>query len=180
MTDEGILHNEQTLGIFFAKERRKIIAFLCRNYSLQENDAEDVYQDACLAMYSNIQAGKLIQLTSKLSTYFTQICIFQALKKKRDTKYIEEYDSQKVTELMELDNGFTVGQQQVMEKLIKSLPVPCNDILWLYYYDNMNLAAIAQVINFSNANSVKAKKSQCMSKLKATYGNTIKGLMYER
>lgn len=179
MTEEEILHNECELGKFFAKERRKSIAFLRRNYSLSENNAEDIYQEACLAMYNNIQNGKLVHLTSKLSTYFKQICVFQALKKKRNEKYTEEYDPQKVTELMEFDSSFTIRQQQAMEDLIKSLPVPCNTILWLYYYDNLSMAEIARTINFGNANSVKSKKSQCMTKLKTKYANIIKSFMYE-
>ena len=56
---------------------------------------------------------------------------------------------------------------------------PCNQILWAYYYDEMSMEEIAKIINFSNANSVKTKKSQCMSKLKDNYSDVIKELMYE-
>lgn len=183
MTEEDILHNEQELGKFFNRERKRNIAFLRKRYSFSLVDAEDIFQDACLAMFKNIQDGKLVTLTSRLSTYFTQICNFQALKRVRDVKPMDstdeiQYDADKVDELMGLDGGFTVGQQQAMEELIKFLPAPCNDILWSYYYDNKSMAEIAQVINFSNANSVKAKKSQCMSKLKDTYSEFIKDLMY--
>lgn len=176
---EGILYNEQELGGFFMRERKKVIVLLRHKYSLSQDEAEDVYQDSCLALYRNIKTGKLDTLTSKLSTYFIQICIFQSLKKIRDAKITEEYDQNMVNTLIDMDGGFTIGQQQAMEELIKSLPSPCNDILWSYYYDNMSMREIAEAVNFSTANSVKAKKSQCMSKLRLTYGKKIKNLMYE-
>lgn len=179
-----ILHNDAELGRFYERMQKKTIAFLCKKYSLSQEEAEDVFQDSCIAMYENIRAGKLVTLSSKASTYFMQICIFQTLKRLRDVKPSEmvdeaSYNVNKVNVLIELDGGFTTEQQQAMEKLIQSLPVPCNQILWSYYYEEMNMEEIAQLINFSNANSVKAKKSQCMSKLKANYSNVIKELMYE-
>ena len=178
MKEKDILQNERELGVFFNRERKKTIAFLCRNYSFSHDDAEDVYQDSCLALFKNIKTGTLKTLTSKLSTYFTQVCINQALKKTRDTRKTEEYDPNQVDALAELGGGFTIGQQQAMEELVKSLPSPCNNILWSYYYDNMNMAEIADLIHFSNADSVKAKKSQCMSQLRSAYGERIKRMMY--
>lgn len=177
--EEDILHNERELGAFFNKERKKTIAFLCKNYSFSHDDAEDVYQDSCLALFKNIKTGKLKTLTSKLSTYFIQVCINQALKKIRDARKTEVYDANQVNALVGLDGGFTIDQQQAMEELVKSLPSPCNNILWSYYYDNMNMAEIAGLIHFSNADSVKAKKSQCMSQLRSAYGERIKRMMYE-
>lgn len=181
---KDILHNNRELGIFFSHMQKKSIAFLRKNYSLSLEAAEDVYQDSCLAMYENIHTGKLVSLTSKASTYFTKVCMFQALKKIRDTKPADSmteapYNGNRIDALIGLDGGFTIGQQQAMEKIIKSLPTPCNQILWAYYYDEMSMEEIAKIINFSNANSVKTKKSQCMSRLKDNYSDVIKELMYE-
>ena len=180
---DDILHNSKELNIFFSHMQKKSIAFLRKNYSLSIETAKDVYQDSCLAMYKNIHTGK-VSLTSKASAYFTKVCMFQALKKIRDAKPTDSvddtsYNANKIDALIGLDSGFSIEQQQAMEKIIKSLPTPCNQILWAYYYDEMSMEEIAKIINFSNANSVKTKKSQCMSKLKANYSNVIKELMYE-
>ena len=181
---DDIIHNSEELTIFFSHMQERSVAFLRKNYSLSLETAEDVYQDSCLAMWQNIHAGKLVSLTSKASTYFTRVCMFQALKRIRDAKPTDSvnefsYYANKIDALIGMDGGFTIGQQQAMEKIIKSLPAPCNQILWAYYYDDMSMEEIAKSINFSNANSVKAKKSQCMSKLKNNYSATIKEMMYE-
>jgi RNA polymerase sigma factor (sigma-70 family) len=174
---------ERDFNTFFTKEKRKTVALLRDRYNLSHESAEDVYQDSCIALFQNIKNGKLVTLTSSLSSYFTQICIFQSLKKIRDVKSFVsldngQYDTTKVENLLGLDGGFSVKQQQAMEDIIKHLPSPCDVILWSYYYDNMNLSEIASVIDFKNTDSVKAKKTQCMKKLKDRFLTQIKDILY--
>ena len=92
---------ERDFNSFFTRERKKTVSLLQGRYNFSQEQADDVYQDSCIALYQNIVSGKLVTLTSSLSTYFTQICIFQALKKKRDNKLIDtleevQYDNSKV------------------------------------------------------------------------------------
>jgi RNA polymerase sigma factor (sigma-70 family) len=174
---------ERDFNTFFTKEKRKTVALLRDRYNLSHESAEDVYQDSCIALFQNIKNGKLVTLTSSLSSYFTQICIFQSLKKIRDVKSFVsldngQYDTTKVENLLGLDGGFSVKQQQAMEDIIKHLPSPCDVILWSYYYDNMNLSEIASVIDFKNTDSVKAKKTQCMKKMKDRFLTQIKEILY--
>jgi hypothetical protein len=42
----------------------------------------------------------------------------------------------------------------------------------------MNLTEIASVIDFKNTDSVKAKKTQCMKKLKDRFSTQIKDILY--
>ena len=60
---------------FITKERSKVLAVLRNRLSVSTEDAEDIFQDACIALFNNIQNGKLKTLTCSLSTYFTQICL---------------------------------------------------------------------------------------------------------
>ena len=65
-----------------------------------------------------------------------------------------------------------------METIVNHMPPPCNVILWSYYYDNMSMTEIANVIDFKNSDSVKAKKAQCMKQLKDKFSNLIKDILY--
>ncbi|MBP3374578.1 MAG: sigma-70 family RNA polymerase sigma factor [Bacteroidaceae bacterium] len=183
MENKEIPKTERDLNTFFAKERKKTVAFLCGRYHLSYESAEDVFQDSCIALFQNVKNGKLVSLTASLSSYFTKICIFQTLKKIRDTKSFDtldngQYDASKVDELLGADGGFTVKQQQAMEDIINHLPPPCDMILWSYYYENMNMSEIANAIDYKNSDSVKAKKAQCMKKLKDRFSNQIKDILY--
>ena len=45
---------------------------------------------------------------------------------------------------------------------------------WAYYGDDLSMKEIADIIGFNGADSVKSKKSQCMSKLKERFTRIIK------
>ena len=174
---------ERDFNSFFTKERKKTVSLLQGRYNFSQEQAEDVYQDSCIALYQNIVRGKLVKLTSTLSTYFTQICIFQALKKKRDDKLNEiledrQYDNSKVDVLLGLDGGYSLKQQMAMEDIVNHMPPPCDVILWSYYYDNMKMTEVASVIDYKNSDTVKAKKAQCIKKLKDKFSTQLKEIIY--
>ena len=68
------------LNHFISNERNKVLSYLRKKFSISDDDLDDIYQDSSLALYMNIQDGKLTTLTSTLSTYFLRVCINQALK----------------------------------------------------------------------------------------------------
>lgn len=181
--DIKLPQTERDFNAFFAKERKKTISFLRHEYNLPEESAEGVYQDSCIALFLNIKEGKLVSLTSSLSTYFTRICINQTLKTFRNSTPVdsiddERFDHRKVDEIINEGSGFSVEQQQAMADIVNNMSHPCNVILWSYYYDNMSMNEIASVINYKNSDTVKAKKTQCMQKLKNRFSDTIKDIVY--
>lgn len=181
--DIKLPQTERDFNAFFAKERKKTISFLRHEYNLPEESAEGVYQDSCIALFLNIKEGKLVSLTSSLSTYFTRICINQTLKTFRNSTPVdsiddERFDHRKVDEIINEGSGFSVEQQQAMADIVNNMSHPCNVILWSYYYDNMSMNEIASVINYKNSDTVKAKKTQCMQKLKNRFSETIKEIVY--
>ena len=188
------------LNSFFEKERRKVLSLLKNKFSLSNEDSEDIYQNSCVALFENIKDGKLKSLNSSLSTYFISICKNQSLKYFRDSKkYADNVSLENINEegiyhkierdneeengsidlaqverILNLDNDLTEAQAQYMRDIVKSLPEPCETILWSYYADDLQMKEIAKIINYSNGDSVKAKKSQCISRLKARFNKTSK------
>lgn len=171
----------EELTSFFREQRMKAICFLTKRYSISDDDAEDIYQDSSMALFSNIKNGKLESLTSTLSTYFFQICCHQANNHLRKRLHIatdydfeirqkDEYAEDKINVLLGIgDSGITDEQKQLMRDIVQQLPKPCDDILWYYYGDNLDMKAIADILDYKNANTVKTTKSRCMSKLKAKF-----------
>lgn len=166
---------------FIEREREKAICFLVKTYSVSQDDAEDIVQDSSLALFNNIKSGKLVKLTSTLSTYFLQICINQTRDFKKRKPFVsfdaafevtqkDDYSESKIDELLGFgESSITDEQKSIMQDLVQNLPKPCNDILWYYYGDNLDMKAIAQLLDYSSADTVKTTKSRCMSKLKAQF-----------
>ncbi|MCC8038918.1 MAG: hypothetical protein LIP02_12445 [Bacteroidales bacterium] len=198
--EHEIINNERALNRFLDRERMKNVALIRRCYpSMEDADIDNVYQDACIAMFTNIKSGKLTEFTSLPSTYFTQICRFQAAKFARDHKFMETYDevhkrhvksTKKKTEdeedatddydddlldsLIDDDQADYKELMAVTRAVVKLLPHPCNEILWAYYESGLSLEEIAEEHHYKNAQTAKAKKSQCLGRLKQTISDAIK------
>ena len=184
--EEFNIQDERLLGQFFEKERSKVLVVLRNRLSISTEDAEDIYQDACIALFNNIQKGKLKTLTCSLSTYFTQICLNMgynfvnrghsttSFDQMLDNTQYDEYGLAQLEAVLGLGDGLSSEQTKMMRDMVQDLPQPCEDILWAYYGDDLSMKEIADVIGFNGADSVKSKKSQCMSKLKERFTRIIK------
>lgn len=200
--DKELLTDEKKLNKFLTEQKEKNSKLIRKYYpQIKSEDIEDVYQEACLAMFINIKSNKLEEFVStrhegvvpKASTYFSRICLSQAGKfwrgdSKRDSldeiieqhshklKFHQEgddndndvdFDDGLVNSLIDGATDDAKETTMVMRELVKQLPSPCEQILWYYYgKEKLSLADIAEEINFKTANAVKARKSQCMSRLK--------------
>ncbi len=184
--EEFNIQDEELLGQFFEKERSKLLAVLRNRLSISTEDAEDIYQDACIALFENIKKGKLKTLTCSLSTYFTQICLnmgynfvnrghsMTSFDQMLENTQYDEYGLAQLEAVLGLGDGLSSEQTAMMRDIVQDLPHPCEDILWAYYGDDLSMKEIADVIGFNGADSVKSKKSQCMSKLKERFTRIIK------
>lgn len=184
--EEFNLPDDKLLAQFFDKERIKILAVLRNRLSISIEDAEDIYQDACIVLFDNIHNGKLRTLTCSLSTYFTQICLNMgynfvnrghsttSFDQMLDNTQYDEYCLAQLEAVLGLGDGLSQEQTAMMRDIVQDLPYPCEDILWAYYGDDLSMKEIADVIGFNGADSVKSKKSQCMSKLKERFTKIIK------
>ena len=184
--EEFNIPDERLLGKFFEKERSKVLSILRNRLSIMTEDTEDIYQDACIALFNNIQKGKLKTLTCSLSTYFTQICLnlgynfvnrghsMTSFDQMLDNTQYDEYGLAQLEAVLGLGDGLSSEQTAMMREIVQDLPHPCEDILWAYYGDDLNMNEIADLIGFNGADSVKSKKSQCMSKLKERFTRIIK------
>ena len=79
---------DQDLNRFITDEKGKVHAYLRKYYSISDDVFDDIFQEASMALFLNIQDGKLSNLTSTLSTYFLRICINQTLKLKGKQKKV--------------------------------------------------------------------------------------------
>ena len=193
MAKEISLHN-QDLNRFISGEKGKIQTYLRKNYSVSDDDIDDIYQEASLALFMNIRDGKLTSLTSSLGTYFMKVCINQTLKfigkKSKVVPLIDEnrisntntVRDDKIDELY----GFCMDTEEedkkirmelLVNNIIASMTDTCRNILHGYYWDDFSTSTIADMFSFSDANSVKAQKYKCVKKFRDKY-NELRNKIY--
>ena len=193
MVKEISLQN-QDLNSFISGEKGKIQTYLRKNYSVSDDDIDDIFQEASVALYLNIRDGKLSSLTSSLGTYFMKVCINQTLKfmgKKSkvmpliDENRISNTNSVRDDKIDEL-YGFCMDTEEedrkirmelLVNNIIASMTDTCRNILHGYYWDDYSTSTIADMFSFSDANSVKAQKYKCVKKFRDKY-NELKNKIY--
>lgn len=175
---------EDIVRQWYNKVRPLFVNTLRKRFSQLDYDTiENLYQDAFLAVYENLQAERVRDDTS-WSSYIIQIGINLATKELRhsgitDSIYESDSDNEegrmKISRTVEqfLSEGF--GDDEPLYKNENALsllgyelnhtPEPCNTILRLYYYEDLSMDNIAIALNFKNATTAKTKKSKCMTDL---------------
>ncbi len=184
----------QDLNRFISGEKGKILTYLRKNYSVSDDDIDDIFQESSMALYLNIRDGKLSNLTSSLGTYFMKVCINQTLKfLGKNSKVVPLVDESRISngnavrddKIDEL-YGFCMDTEEedrkirmelLVNNIIASMTDACKNILQGYYWNDLSTSTIADVFGFSDANSVKAQKYKCVKKFRDKY-NELKGKIY--
>lgn len=180
-------HNyENIVTEWYNKLKPDFISYISSKFSaLTYFDAENLYQDAFLAVYKNIQDGRVKNETS-WRAYIFKIGMNLANKQLRGVNRHVSIDEgsedmegnffsqtaqrveEKYQELLEMDNDLVnnTEAQSLLGNEINRSPEKCRDILILFYYEGFSMDQIAERTGYSNAKTVKAKKFQCMKDLK--------------
>lgn len=185
---------EQDLNRFISNEKEKVQNYLRKNYSISEDDFEDIFQEASLALFLNIRDGKLSCLTGSLGTYFMKVCINQTLKflgkRNKMMPLIDEHKilnsnsvrDDKIDELYGFcldteEEDRKVRMELLVNNIIASMTDTCRNILHGYYWNDYSTSTIADMFNFSDANSVKSQKYKCVKKFRDKY-NELRNKIY--
>ena len=165
------------------EEKSKCMRYLTFHMNLSEEDADDVFQEGCIALVENYDKGKLTKMSASLSTYLIQILKFQALNflrsmgktSKEDDmdrspnimKLESEYKEERIDELFELIVPEEDERKALLERIepvVGDLPEPCRTLLFGRYWDNLSHQELADMLQYASANTSKTMTSRCMDK----------------
>jgi RNA polymerase sigma factor (sigma-70 family) len=193
MAKEISLQN-QDLNRFLSDERGRVLSYLRKQFSVSDDDLDDIFQESSMALFLNVRDGKLSTLTSSLGTYFMKVCINQTLKfLGKNSKTMPLFDDRRITnsdfvrddKIAELYGACLDAEEEerktrmelLVNNIIASMTDTCKNILHSYYWDDFSTSTIADMFNFSDANSVKAQKYKCVKKFRDKY-NELKNKIY--
>ena len=193
MAKEISLQN-QDLNRFLSDERGRVLSYLRKQFSVSDDDLDDIFQESSMALFLNVRDGKLSTLTSSLGTYFMKVCINQTLKfLGKNSKTMPLFDDRRITnsdfvrddKIAELYGACIDAEEEekktrmelLVNNIIASMTETCKNILHGYYWDDFSTSTIAYMFNFSDANSVKAQKYKCVKKFRDKY-NELKNKIY--
>lgn len=152
-------------------ENREIFLKFSKKYNIEEYDALDIYQDAILIFYENIVGGKIVDLSSKISTYIFAIGKYKIFQLHRDSGKKQSnneiyVDEENIYLDVNLDDDKLTNQQELLYKYFPRLGNRCKEILKLFYYEGYTLDEITDILNYSDKKVLKSQKSRCLKQLK--------------
>ncbi|MDX2195042.1 MAG: sigma-70 family RNA polymerase sigma factor [Cytophagales bacterium] len=151
--------DESALDYLYKKNYKMMVNLILKNNG-SEDEAKDIYQDALIIFWQKVKSEELV-LTSKISTFLYSIC--QNLwrkeldrknrysKEEADVAYSENYDSNE--------------KIKIIHDCLNTLGDACKKILSYYYFDEMTMNDIAEIMGFANADTAKTKKYKCKQEL---------------
>ncbi|MFM6983740.1 MAG: RNA polymerase sigma factor [Chitinophagaceae bacterium] len=139
-----------------------------RNYILKNNgsaaDAEDILQDATIAVWEKIQSDSL-HLSAKLSTFVFAISKNLWLKRLNKMGRQTSMNDIQTENLTESTDNLNPQDVKIIAKLMEQLGDKCRQILSMFYFDNRDMTEIAAALEYNSADTAKAKKHQCFKQL---------------
>ncbi len=139
-----------------------------RNYILKnsgnKDDAEDILQDACVAVWEKIKNNEL-ELKARLSTFVFAISRNLWLKRLNKLGRQSHIDDIHTENMAVVEDSFASENRKIVMKMMDKLGTNCKELLLLFYFEGFDMATIAQKLQYNNADTAKAKKHQCFKQL---------------
>lgn len=162
-------NDEKVLRYVYASNFSKVEDFVLQNSGSSE-DAKDIYQEAFIAVWRNINRGQFEpQNETALSGYLFQIARNKWLDHLRAAK------NRKVVMLQVSDGGElpeeTAGEEtmeylKAVEYHYRNLGEQCREVLRRFYFKKESLRDIAAFFSWTEA-SARNNKYRCLQKLRA-------------
>lgn len=178
-------HNyEDIVRNWYVRLRPEFLRRLTLRYSgLTLADAENLYQDAFMAVYENIHNGSVKDDTS-WSNYILRIGMNLASKEWRkagrtdsmDTEASGEAEDKNLSWAKKIEDKLKDMPDEkdivalskdteavaLLGEVLNYTPEPCKSIIYLFYEESKSMTEIAAMVGLKNSQTAKAKKSQCM------------------
>lgn len=143
-------------------------------FKCTDDDLNDAYQEALVALYRNVLTGKLVELKASLKTYLFAIAyrqLYRQIHKNRHIQQLSElpdaqfaHDTHFLQELIQQEAYHE--QQTFLRQAINQLPETCQKILELFFYQNLSITQIKEAYSYASENSVSVQKSRCLKSLR--------------
>jgi RNA polymerase sigma factor (sigma-70 family) len=160
-----LANDDKALEALYTANFYKTEAFVMANSGTAE-EAKDIYQEAFIAAWQNIRAGRFVpQNGSSLEAYLFQIAKYKwydHLKAVKKIRVVPVEDSSFI------EASYNEEEESYIEKVqqhFKNLGEPCRQVLTLFYFMKQSMSNIAATFSWTEA-TAKNNKYRCLQRLR--------------
>lgn len=162
------INEEKILGEIYTANYPGVEKYILANSGTRD-DARDIYQEAFLAFWRNVQLNRFEpQHANAVSSYIMRIAKFKwidVLRKNSNTPITAmESDTADNTQIYKLEQDEELYITQV-KKHYKNMGEPCRELLYRFYFKKEMLKQIAAYFSWTEA-TAKNNKYRCLQKLR--------------
>jgi RNA polymerase sigma-70 factor (ECF subfamily) len=159
--------NAEVLEAIYRNNEVAFINWARSHYTVDNNQAKDIFQLAVIALYQNAREQRLQQLTCSVKTYLFSIGKRLLLRLKMREVKIDTF-SYEGTEALEIPDEVYVNlvDTQKVHAVLDQVGEPCKSILEKFYFDGLSMQEIAKDSHYKSEGVIRKKKHQCMQRLK--------------
>ncbi|MDA3613561.1 RNA polymerase sigma factor [Polluticaenibacter yanchengensis] len=170
MINKFDFNNETTLQNIYIKNYHKIEKYVVDN-SGTKDDAKDLYQEAFIALWRNIQLNKFMPANeAEVTAYLYTIARNKWLDVLRTARHKNEKKSIEIETLPEIkqDDIKTDLENEIkaVSTQFKKLGQNCKEVLTKFYFKKESLKAIGEQFGWTEA-TAKNNKYRCLQHLRA-------------
>jgi RNA polymerase sigma factor (sigma-70 family) len=163
-----LANDEQFLKFIYQSNYHKIAGYVMDNSGTHE-DAKDIYQEAFVAVWRNLQLGKVsFVVFDHVKGYLFRIAqhkwIDELRKRKKQTVTLQFDKAEQETAWKPLDPDDEDYLQRV-ETAYAAMGEPCRQLLNRFYFQKQPLRDIAAAFSWTEA-TAKNNKYRCLQKLR--------------
>ena len=160
----------EALAEVYSEYRDGFIYWITNTHQCTRDEAVEIFQYSILTFYENVVEGSFEELKSAgVKTYLYSIGKNKFLSDYRKGMRLslrETLDSDEYSEL-EFDVDHIKKQKfDHIKNTIQNLGDPCKRLLELFYFNNLSIDEIAEVMDYKNGNTVKNLKYKCLQRIK--------------
>ena len=160
-----LANDDKALEALYSANFYKTEAFVLANSGTAE-EAKDIYQEAFIAVWQNIKAGRFVSHNgSSLEAYLFQIAKYKWYDHLKAAKKMSAVPVEDDSFIEAVYNNEEESYIEKVQQHFKNLGEPCRQVLTLFYFMKQNMAEIAATFSWTEA-TAKNNKYRCLQRLR--------------
>jgi RNA polymerase sigma factor (sigma-70 family) len=166
---------DKTLTTIYDDLRPEAIRWMIRDFGLNSDDAEEIFQTGIVLLYDNIATGKLTNLSAGIKTYLFAIIKNKVFHHNRAKSKLASYDASELLRdtLDEEYNEISKDDLDRASSAMIKLGDPCKTLLELSFYQQMDMDEITHLMGYKNSDTTKNLKYKCLKRLQKLFFELI-------